>query len=225
MTLDDRLGYRFKTAALLEEALTHASAIDQRDDRSNYQRLEFLGDRVLGVVIADMLFRGFPEAKEGELSKRLTLLVRKETCAAVADDLDIGPHIHRGGGERRGQPGRAILGDVCEAVIGAIYVDGGFEAAARFIDANWRRRMMDSEAPLRDAKTALQEWAHIAGHGTPSYRQVERSGPDHAPVFTIEVLAEGLSPETGTGRSKREAEQAAAQALLDREGARQASHG
>lgn len=220
MTLDDRLGYRFRTPALLEEALTHASAVDPHDDRPTYQRLEFLGDRVLGVVIADMVFRAFPDADEGELSKRLTRLVRKETCAYVADELGLGAHVRRGGGERHTRPGKAILGDVCEAVIGAIYVDGGYDDAAKFIDTNWRRIMMESDAPLRDAKTALQEWAHVAGHGTPTYREVDRSGPDHAPVFTIEVVAGSLKPEQGTGRSKREAEQAAAQSMLDRERAR-----
>lgn len=220
--LEHRTKHRFTDRSLLTTALTHASAVG--DGRvaavATYQRLEFLGDRVLGLVVATMLLEAFPEATEGELSSRLADLVRKETCAEVASDIDIGPAVIFGGSraQQRALLTVNVLGDVCEALIAAIYLDGGFAAAQRFVDANWRDRMLEAPAGGRNAKSALQEWSQAAGHGTPSYEIAERTGPDHAPTFVICVRLGGLPPGCGEGRNRREAEQAAATTVLLREG-------
>ncbi|WP_040485948.1 ribonuclease III [Lutibaculum baratangense] len=215
--LTERLGHAFSDPELLVRALTHASV---QGGGETYQRLEFLGDRVLGLVVADALFRMYPKADEGELSPRFTRLVRRETCAEVAREADLGRHIRLGPGESTsgGRTKDAILADVCEAVMGALYVDGGLEAARGFIERYWGDRLAQKVERLKDAKTALQEWAHSQGHQrTPAYREVERAGPDHAPVFTVEVQVEGVRPATGQGSSKRIAEQSAAEAMLVRE--------
>jgi len=219
--LEDRIGYRFGEHAWLDRALTHSSALTAGRDRAgSYQRLEFLGDHVLGLVISDMLFRAFPTATEGELSRRLAALVRKETCADVARAIELGPVMRLGnseiqaGGHRR----TAILADVCEALIGAVFVDGGYSAAAALIERYWEERMIKPPRPLRDAKTLLQEWAQARGMPAPSYREVERSGPDHSPEFRVAVQLFERMPAEGIGRSKRSAEQAAAAAMLAREG-------
>ena len=213
--LEARLGYRFADPGLATLALTHLSA--QAGGRS-YQRLEFLGDRVLGVVVADHLYRSFPAASEGELSIRLAQLVRRETCAEIAADWDVGPHITLGPGEARtgGRNKAAILSDVCESLIGAVYVDGGFEAARDLITRAWGERMAAGPHPARDAKTALQEWAQARALAAPRYEEAARSGPAHAPTFVMRVELKGYAPETGEASSKRAAEQAAAQAFLDR---------
>lgn len=179
--LEQRLGHRFSDRSLLQTALTHASAIGSGS--ANYQRLEFLGDRVLGLIIAGMLLTAFPKASEGELATRLTALVRNEACADVAVSLDMGAAIRLGAGEAQsgGRRKAAILGDVCEAVIGAVYLDGGLAAAEGFIDRNWRSRMEAWKGSMRDAKTTLQEWAQGRGLPTPAYEIVGRSGPEHAP--------------------------------------------
>ncbi|WP_421723456.1 ribonuclease III [Bauldia sp.] len=217
--LEQRLGHTFSDPHLLETALTHASAVDPGG--TTYQRLEFLGDRVLGLVVAEMLVDAFPNASEGELARRLTALVRNESCAAVARDLDLGSAVRLGSGEAQsgGRKKAAILGDVCEAVIGALHLDGGIEVARGFIKAHWRDRMISWSGPLRDAKTTLQEWAQGRGIGTPTYDIADRSGPDHAPRFVVAVQVGDLQPAEGTGGSRREAEQDAATAMLRREGA------
>jgi ribonuclease III len=218
---EDRIGYRFKDAALLEQALTHISALSgSRNRGGSYQRLEFLGDHVLGLIVSDMLFRAFPRADEGEMSRRLADLVRKEACADVARAIDLGSAIRLGASENRaGGRGRiAILADVCEALIGAVYVDGGYPAASALIGRLWEERMRTPARPLRDAKTVLQEWAQARGLPTPSYREVERKGPDHNPEFRVTVELPNRTPAEGLGRSKRAAEQAAAAAMLTREG-------
>jgi ribonuclease-3 len=219
--LEDRIGYRFAERAWLDRALTHSSALTGGRDRAgSYQRLEFLGDHVLGLVISDMLFRAFPAATEGELSRRLAALVRKETCADVARAIDLGPAMRLGnseiqaGGHRRA----AILADVCEALIGAVFIDGGYAPAAALIERYWQERMLKPPRPLRDPKTLLQEWAQARGMPAPSYREIERSGPDHSPEFRVAVELSERNPAEGTGRSKRAAEQAAAAAMLAREG-------
>ena len=214
-----RLGHLFTDRSLLETALTHPSAAEPGG--ATYQRLEFLGDRVLGLVVAEMLLDRFPDASEGELARRLTALVRKESCAAVALELDLGPAMRLGPGEARsgGRKKAAILGDVCEAVIGALHLDGGIDVARRFIAKHWSPRMIAETGSLRDAKTTLQEWAQARGLGTPTYEIVYRSGPDHAPQFLVEVRSPGLKPASGRGGSRREAEQDAATAMLHREGA------
>jgi ribonuclease III len=221
--LEDRIGYRFTDAAMLECALTHISALKGARNRAgSYQRLEFLGDHVLGLVISDMLYRAFPKADEGELSRRLADLVRKETCAEIARAIDLGAAIRLGSSEAnagaRTRP--AILADVCESVIGAVYLDGGYKAAEDLVERLWEHRMRATAQPLRDPKTILQEWAQARGLPTPAYREVARSGPDHNPEFRVAVQLPAFAPAEGMGRSKRAAEQAAAAAMLAREGVR-----
>jgi ribonuclease-3 len=218
---EDRIGYRFKDPALLEQALTHISALTGARNRAgSYQRLEFLGDHVLGLVVSDMLFRTFPKADEGEMSRRLADLVRKEACADVARTIELGAAIRLGSSENNagGRSRTAILADVCEALIGAVFIDGGYEAACGLITRLWEQRMRTPKRPLRDPKTLLQEWAQARGLPTPAYREVERKGPDHDPEFRVTVELPGRGPCEGVGRSKRAAEQAAAAEMLTREG-------
>jgi len=216
--LEARLGHTFADRRLLDTALTHASAAG--GSRASYQRLEFLGDRVLGLAVAEMLLEAFPKANEGELAQRLTALVRNESCAEVALQLDIGAAIRLGSGEAQagGRMKAAILGDVCEAVIGAIHLDAGADASRAFVRANWQPRMLAWQGSLRDAKTTLQEWAQGRAIGTPSYAIVGRHGPDHAPLFEVEVTIAELAPGRGEGKTRRDAEQMAATAVLRREG-------
>jgi ribonuclease III len=218
---ETRIGYKFNDPALLEQALTHISALTGvRNRAGSYQRLEFLGDHVLGLVVSDMLFGAFPRADEGELSRRLADLVRKEACADVARSIELGAAIRLGTSESNagGRARTAILADVCEALIGAVFVDGGYTAAAGLITRLWEQRMRAPKRPLRDAKTMLQEWAQAQGLPTPAYREVERTGPDHDPEFRVTVALPDRAPAEGIGRSKRSAEQAAASAMLTREG-------
>ena len=219
--LEERIGYHFTDASQLENALTHISALrGARNRAGSYQRLEFLGYHVLGLVISDMLYRAFPKADEGELSRRLADLVRKETCTEIARSIDLGAAIRVGSSEAnagaRARP--AILADVCEAVIGAVYLDGGFRAAEQLVERLWEVRLRATAQPLRDPKTVLQEWAQARGLPTPAYREVARSGPDHNPEFRVSVQLPAFAPAEGLGRSKRAAEQAAAAAMLAREG-------
>jgi ribonuclease-3 len=218
---EERIGYRFKDAALLEQALTHISALTGARNRAgSYQRLEFLGDHVLGLVISDMLFRAFTRADEGEMSRRLADLVRKEACADVGRTIELGAAIRLGASEANagGRARTAILADVCEALIGAVFIDGGYPAASALIERLWSERMRTPARPLRDSKTVLQEWAQARGLPTPAYREVERKGPDHDPEFRVTVELPDLAPAEGMGRSKRSAEQAAAAAMLTRAG-------
>jgi len=218
--LEERVGYRFKDGALLDCALTHISALKGARNRAgSYQRLEFLGDHVLGLVISDVLFRAFPKADEGELSRRLADLVRKETCAEIAVTIELGAAIKLGSSEANagGRKRPAILADVCEALIGAVYLDGGYPAAEGLVERLWQVRMQATAQPLRDSKTVLQEWAQARGLPTPAYREVERTGPDHSPEFRVAVQLPNFAPAEGSGRSKRAAEQAAATAMLTRE--------
>ena len=218
---EERIGYRFKNPALLEQALSHISALSGARNRAgSYQRLEFLGDHVLGLIVSDMLFGAFPRADEGELSRRLADLVRKEACADVARSIALGSVIRLGASEDNagGRNRTAILADVCEALVGAVFLDGGYPAASSLIERLWEERMRTPVRPLRDAKTILQEWAQGRGLPTPSYREVERRGPDHDPEFRVTVELPNRAPAEGLGRSKRAAEQAAAAAMLMREG-------
>jgi ribonuclease III len=221
--LEARLGHRFAKADWLEEALTHVSAGVKNLDNGlglSYQRLEFLGDRVLGLVVSTMLFEAFPGAPEGELSKRLADLVRKETCAAVAREWQLGDYLRLGEGEKRtgARKREAILGDACEAVIGAVFRDGGLPAAEKLIRTNWTNRMHAPITVPKDAKTQLQEIVQARGLPVPSYRDVGRKGPDHAPEFEIAVHVNGAEEISGQGASKRLAERAAAEAWLRRAG-------
>jgi len=219
-TLEKKIGHRFKDKSLLTVALTHVSAIGTGKYQTSYQRFEFLGDHVLGLVIADMLLHEFPRAQEGELSQRLSDLVRKETCAEIGLELDLGAYIYFGRHEIQsgGRKKTTILADVCESVIGAVYLDGGLPAATKFIDKYWRPRALSPGRELRDAKTRLQEWAQKQGLPPPSYRQVERKGPDHRPVFRIAVDVHGIASGEGEGATKRDAQRAAAQAVLQGQG-------
>jgi ribonuclease III len=216
--LEARIGHAFKDKALLGWALTHVSAATQRPD--SYERLEFLGDRVLGLAVAHMIYEGFPGDSEGELSRRLAALVRKETCAEVSEAWGVGPYMRLGEGEAQtgGRKKRAILGDICEAIIGAVFLDGGAAAAEGVVRAAFGPKMHEAGRSLRDAKTALQEWAQARRLAPPRYRMVARSGPDHAPSFELAVEIEGFEAASGAGSSKRAAEQAAAAAFMAREG-------
>ncbi|MCL6707455.1 ribonuclease III [Pseudomonas sp. R2.Fl] len=217
------LGYVFADKARLDRALTHSSARPQKG--SDYERLEFLGDRVLGLCVAEFLFTTFRNASEGELSVRFNQLVSAETCAAIADELELHRFI-RTGADVKKLTGKSMLNvraDVVESLIAAIYLDAGLEAARTFVLRHWSSRATREDGARRDAKTELQEWAHARFAVTPSYRVDDRSGPDHDPRFTVTVEIPGLAPETGVERSKRAAEQMAATKLLEREGVWQKS--
>lgn len=218
----DRTGYVFADLLLLQTALTHSSAPGAKD---NNERLEFLGDRVLSLVISDLLLQSFPEAREGELAVRLNALVRGETCAEVASDLKLAEIIRADSAIRSGTSKvRNVLADAVEALIAAIYLDGGIEAARRFILANWGPRSRAIAEVPRDAKTELQEWAVQATGKLPIYSIIGREGPDHAPQFTVLVELPGYQPAQAQGRSKQNAERAAARAFLDREGREEGVH-
>jgi ribonuclease-3 len=213
--LEERLGYRFGCRALLKEALTHASS--RSKNSPDNERLEFLGDRVLGLTIAALLIERFPEAREGDLARRFNMLVRRETCVKIARALDLGGHlvmtpgeVHSGG---RRKP--AILADACEAILGAIFLDGGFEPARGVITRLWTPYL---DLSGTDAKTALQEFAQSRKLDLPLYRKVEVSGADHEPRFVVEVSVCGLAPAQGVGPNVKKAAQAAAEAVLLREG-------
>lgn len=211
-----RLGYSFAKPELLVRAVTHSSMVSpHRDDN---QRLEFLGDRVLGLVMAEALLQADPNAAEGLLAPRYNALVRRETCADVAREIDLGAVLKLGRSEMKsgGRRKEALLADAMEAVIAAVYMDGGFEPARRVILTLWGNRIHNVADDARDAKTALQEWAQARGEVPPQYLEVARTGPDHQPLFTIEVkLASGPAERASAG-SKRQAEQAAAAALLEK---------
>jgi ribonuclease III len=216
------LGHSFANPDLLEEALTHPSATTRKSTRlgegRDYDRLEFLGDRVLGLVIADHLLKAYPNADAGKLATRYNALVRRETLAIVAEEIGLGPHIRFARGERDSGGGAkpALLANACEAVIAALFLDGGLEAAAHFIHQFWDKLAEELTTAPKDAKTSLQELAHARSAPAPVYRETDRSGPPHAPVFTIEVEVGNLGTATGEGSSKRIAEQMAAETLYNK---------
>ncbi|MFI5013788.1 MAG: ribonuclease III [Hyphomicrobiales bacterium] len=215
--LEALIGYSFRDKGLLALALTHVSAVGAARPRAkSYQRLEFLGDRVLGLAIAAFLYEHFPAADEGDLSKRLTELVRRESCVALAESWSLADHIRLGPSEAQGggRQNPAILGDVAEALIGAVFLDGGYEAANALVIGAVGERLRASARPPSDPKTALQEWAQGRGLPPPRYAILSREGPDHSPLFRISVSMEGRGGTQAVGRSKRAAEQAAAEAML-----------
>jgi ribonuclease-3 len=221
LAIEERIGHKFADTNLLVTAMTHVSALKPSRKRGeSYQRLEFLGDHVLGLIVSDMLYRSFPNADEGEMSKRLADLVRKESCADVAKSLGLTDDIKLGavGAGAGARLRKSVLGDICEAVIGAVYLDGGYQAASEFVERNWTERMKKPRQPLRDPKTVLQEWAQGKGLPTPVYREVERTGPHHDPQFRVAVDLPGLAPAEGVGGSKRAAEKVAASVMIEREG-------
>ena len=214
LAFQDRLGHRFADPKLLNRALTHTSIAS--DTRPSNQRLEFLGDRVLNLVVAEALLEADRAADEGVLAPRYNALVRKETCADIARAIDLGAVLRLGRGEMNsgGRRKNAVLGDAMEAVIAAIYVDAGYEAARSVVRQHWLPRVATVEAEAQDAKTALQEWVQARGQTPPKYIELSRTGPDHAPVFRIAAqLADGRQAEAEAS-SKRQAEQAAARRLL-----------
>jgi ribonuclease-3 len=214
--LEERLGHRFTDRALLTRALTHSSA----NALASNERLEFLGDRVLGLVIAEELHARYPDDAEGALALKLNALVREAACAraaeasGLAEELILANSESASGGRRKA----AILGGAIEAVIAALYQDGGLETARRFIQCYWDEQYDTLSADLRDPKTTLQEWAQArrGNSAAPLYELVRREGPDHAPHFVVEVRVSGHDPLTGEGRSKRDAEQDAARKMLEK---------
>jgi len=225
------IGYEFARPELLDEALTHPSALGSEDGRGRrggkpphrgYERLEFLGDRVLGLVIADLLWRRFENEPEGHLTRRLTHLVRGEALTRVARSIGLGAYLLTSPAEKTAgaadNPG--ILADVCEALIAAIYLDGSFAAAAQFVRRFWQPLIDEMAGPPRDPKTTLQEWAQARALALPTYELVGTSGPDHALRFTVAAKVEGRDGATATASSKRTAEARAAELLLERLGAR-----
>jgi len=224
--LETTLGHRFKDRALLNRALTHASARTGKTIQDN-ERLEFLGDRVLGLAIAELLCETFPEASEGDLARRFNRLVRGGTCAAIGRKIKLGPHLILSGSEAEsgGRDKDTILADAVEALLGAVLIESGYNAARTIIRDLWAGELEKLPVVSVDAKSALQEWAQGRGLDLPDYTVVERSGPDHAPRFLSEVRIKGCKPASGEGTSKRAAEQAAAMAFLAREGVWKAHHG
>ncbi|MCJ9754447.1 ribonuclease III [Neorhizobium sp. BETTINA12A] len=216
--LEKAIGHEFADKQWLDRALTHASTGSAKS--ANYERLEFLGDRVLGLCVAELLFKTFRTAAEGELSVRLNQLVSADSCAVVADELELHRFIRTGADVKKltGKRMMNVRADVVESLIAALYLDGGLEAARGFIIRYWEARATRADGARRDAKTELQEWAHAKFGLTPAYRVDERSGPDHDPRFTVTVEVTGVAPETGEDRSKRAAEQVAATKMLEREG-------
>ncbi|MBA4171369.1 MAG: ribonuclease III [Hyphomicrobium sp.] len=218
--LETALGHRFKNPALIERALTHASVRGGRTHRDDNERLEFVGDRVLGLAIAEALSDAFPLATEGDLARRYNRLVRGETCAQVARELNLGASLilSESENESGGREKETILADAMEAVLGAIFLDAGFEKSRAVVRELWQSHFALFPHVEADAKSALQEWAQGQGLALPEYVEIARKGPDHAPRFTSEVRIVGKRPARGEGASKRQAEQAAATALLTREG-------
>ncbi len=219
-SLEQRLSYQFNEYANIERALTHSSVRKNSADNFHYERLEFLGDRVLGLIVAQLLFEHFPDAAEGELSLRLNSLVNGNTLAEISDELCLHEFIRTGGDLKSltGKRMQNVRADVLEAVIASIFLDGGLKSAEEFIDRFWGTRLFDDAAARRDSKTELQEWSHAKRYGTPKYKEISRSGPDHDPIFTVSVLVKDCQESEGTGSSKRAAEQDAASKMLLREG-------
>lgn len=222
-TLTKGLGHVFADPDLAAEALTHRSALDRRPDLklafpNGNERLEFLGDRVLSLAMADLLLRRFPREREGDLARRHAALVRAATLVEIAEVIELAPHIRLSDSERAQKGGVKpnILADALEALLGAVFLDAGFAVAAACVEALWGDRLTASTVAPRDAKTTLQEWAQARRLPLPEYREVGREGPPHAPVFVVDVSIQGHSPGRGRGGSKREAERLAAAALLER---------
>ena len=217
-SFEQRLGYEFSNLSLLVEALTHSSIAS--DFRKDNQRLEFLGDRVLGLVMAEALLEIDQTAPEGTLAPRFNALVRKETCAEVARQIELGGVLKIGRSEMLsgGRRKDALLGDGMEAVIAAIYKDGGFEIAKTIIIKLWGDRIKNVKVDARDAKTMLQEWAQARGQNPPNYEVISQSGPDHAPDFLVKVILDSGETSEALAGSKRQAEQMAAKALLQKIG-------
>lgn len=210
--LQDQLKYEFKNTALLKKAVTHPSA-HLSNRASAFERLEFLGDRVLGLIVADLLYDTFPNEKEGDLAKRLAALVNRESCTTVAQKFQLEALLNMAAEDVT--PKTSVLADTIEAVIGAMYLDGGLEAARPMVQREWTPLLKQNKTPPKDAKTALQEWAQRRGHSIPSYEILQAEGPAHAPIFVVRAHVAGQSTQA-QGHNKRQAEQQAAALLLER---------
>ena len=216
--VETALGYKFKSQALLERALTHSSVRGSNPKCADNERFEFIGDRVLGLAIVEMLHVAHPTESEGDMARRYNVLVRGETCAQVSRNIGLGAHLILSASEadNGGRAKEGILADVIEAVLGAVFLDGGYKKAADVIRRIWVADQGTQPASVAaDPKSALQEWAQGRGLPLPRYTPLERTGPDHAPSFTAEVRISGFAAVQGTGASKRSAEQAAASAMLE----------
>lgn len=214
--LENRIGYQFADRAWLERAMTHASFGDGRRDIRNNERLEFLGDRVLGLLTADFVFHHYENVDEGGLAPRLNAIVRKEACARAARRAGLGEALRMSPAEERsgGREKVSVLGDACEALMGALYLDGGMSAAKEFFEQFFEEERAATGKKPKDAKTSVQEWALARGLGVPVYQEVRRQGPDHRPSFTIALTIPGYPESIGEGPSKQAAERAAAKAFL-----------
>ena len=212
-TVEKILAYTFRDKTLIERALTHSSL-----GAPDYERLEFLGDRVLGLIIAEELFKKFPKEKEGLLAKRFSGLVQRETLAAIATETNLAENILLSEQERLagGLKNENLLSDIVEALLGAIYMDGGIAPCKDFVLKAWRSHFDDMKLPPQEPKTALQEWAQARGLNPPSYKIIDQEGPDHAPLFTIEVALDTFGVEHAKGPSRRVAEKVAAQVFLNK---------
>jgi ribonuclease-3 len=213
--LANATGHVFRDFSLMQRALTHSSA---RGKLLDNERLEFLGDRVLGLVVTDMLFKALPDATQGELAVRLSALVSGAACAEVADEIGLTKLIHADAGLKSKGKSRNVPADAVEALIAAIYLEGGIEAARVFVERYWEPRSKAVARMPRDPKTALQEWAHQASASAPVYQIDSREGPDHDPRFTVSVRVVGFAPAIGNGRSKREAEMLLREGVWNMEG-------
>jgi ribonuclease-3 len=215
--LEAALGHSFADRGLLQAALTHSSLRKKTD---NNERLEFLGDRVLGLAVAEMLYRKFPDEKEGALAKRLTALVQRAALVVVARELSLADYMRLSAGEQKagGLRKDTILADAVEAVIGAIHLDAGFEPARAFVRARFEKMLGRQDAPPEDPKTALQEWAQQRGLPLPAYKMIGKSGSDHSPEFEIELTVEGMGSTKAKASTKRNAEKEAARKMLKKTG-------
>lgn len=206
------LGYDFKNKDLLAQALTHAS---KSANKSSYERMEFLGDRILSFVIAEMLFDAYPQDNEGALAKRHSTLVKQGALEEVAKRLELSTHIDYARSAKQNEPSPSVLADVVEALIAALYLDGGFETAEKFIKDHWQELLHSFQLPPEDPKSALQEWAQARALALPAYKVLERTGPDHSPVFVVDVSLSGYPSKQAQSNSKQSAQKLAAKHLLD----------
>ncbi|MEM7749350.1 MAG: ribonuclease III [Pseudomonadota bacterium] len=218
--LEKALGCKFRDQDLLVRALTHGSVRQSASKRIDNERLEFLGDRVLGLVVSEHLHKSLPDVREGDLARRFNALVCGDTCADVGREVGLGQYLILSSSEadNGGREKDTILADAMEAVLGAVFLDRDFDAARRVVHAVWAERLEEIRTTKVDPKSALQEWAQSQSLRLPRYSEISRSGPDHNPCFVAEVVVEGMQPQRGEGSSKRSAQQAAARTLLVREG-------
>lgn len=210
-TLENTIGHVFQNKALIEEALTHSSVAGKK---RSYERMEFLGDRVLSLVVADMLYQRFPNEEEGALAKRHSMLVKQDSLEKIGAKIGIAQSIRYSTRDTQHGPSPSMISDVVESLIAALYLDAGFERAREFIVTHWSEIMQELSAPPEDPKSALQEWAQAQGISLPQYTIASRTGPDHNPMFTVEVSLQGFENQKGEGASKQSAEKNAATRLL-----------